>query len=121
MVWYIKTICPDSILLPFVKKEVYINSAYAVADIKLTEYLKKEYNLTVFNILRYVYSNLRADTVEPNLHQIYIIDQKVTEKAKLNDLLKVLEYGSLDIKPNRIVSKLMNTSIEQVKNHLGGI
>ena len=121
MVWYLKTYCPDKILLPLLKREIYINNLYAYADPKLAEFLKREYKTNVKAILSHLYSNIKIEQIADGLHQIYIIDEPFGEKAKLNDLLKILEYGSLDIRPNYIISKVMRMSLLSVKNDLGGI
>lgn len=120
MNYYIKTECDDKTLLTKLRYYISIGKKYIVIDNKLKNVLEKTYKLTVDDIIKYLYKDIRIKEVEPLLHQIYILDESINNKIHLKQALQLLEYGDVDIQPERVVSRLIQRCINQIKGDLGG-
>ncbi len=121
MLWYIKTQCPDDVLLELFRRAIKIENYYnQIYDIKLLKWLKNK-KVNPNNIYKYICRNIRVKEAENNIHQIYINNEVLSKDLTLKELLQMIEYGSVEIKPTKIISRWITRAKRRVQNDLGGI
>ena len=119
MLFYLKTEIPIKLLYPYLKRYINMNS-YNCNNILLNDYLRINYNISLSNTLRELSNNIKITNINNNLIQIYFNKNKIIGKNKLEDILSFLEYGNLDVRPPKLISKIMNNSLIMLNNAIGG-
>ena len=119
MLFYFKTSAPVKTLYPYLKR--YINMcSYNYSNNQLNDYLENNYNVSLPYMLKQLETNVKIANINDTLIQIYFDKNKVVKNTKLEDILEFVEYGNLDIKAPKLVSKILNTSIRMLNNTIGG-
>lgn len=119
MVKYLKTLVNVNLIEALLRRYLKINGYMVTVPTKLAKYLKDEYKINFQDILVEVLNNVRVSRVKDSLVQVYIKDKKMGDTT-LGGLLELLEYGNRNIQPPKIMTKLFNKSLLQVKSYLGG-
>ena len=120
MVKYLKTEVNAKLIEALLIRYINMNKYYVVIPNKLIKFLEENYKLNINYIISEMITNLRVNKVKKDLIQIFTLDKKIGETT-LESLLQLVEYGNRDIPPSNCISKLLNKSLLQVKNYLGGL
>lgn len=121
MLWYIKTCCSNDIIASKLGRYLYLNIHNYKLNNKIKEYIESKYDISIKDIIEYLYKNLRVVNMKEDFHQIYILDETIDNKIQLSSLLNLLEYGNRDIPGTKMISSIINKSLDEVKDDLGGI
>lgn len=120
MFFYLRTSIPANYLSKYINR--YIKMYYpTIYDNTLNNYLLKNYNTNIYNVLNYLLKWTKASNVQPNLVQFYFDNNVYLGNAKLKDIVEFLEYGNLEIKSPKVITKIFNKSISKLKDRLGGV
>ena len=119
MLFYFKTSVPVKTLYPYLKRYIDMCS-YNYSNNQLNDYLENNYGVSLSYMLKQLENNVKITNINDILIQIYFDKNKVIKSNKLEDILEFIEYGNLDIKAPRLVSKILNTSIKMLNNTIGG-
>lgn len=120
MIRYLKTKAQPELILQLLKRYLQMNKYSVIIQNKLVVYLDKNYNITIYYIIDELINNIRVKPVNKELLEIVILNEKI-EDTTLQELLQLVEYGNLDIQPSKAISKLLQKSLNQVSNYLGGV
>ena len=121
MLWYIKTYCSNEIIASKLSRYLYLNIHNYKLNNQVKEYIESKYDISIKDITNYLYKNLRIVNMNEDFHQIYILDETIDDKIRLSSLLNLLEYGNRDIQGTKMISFIINKSLDEVKDDLGGI
>ena len=119
MLFYLKTSVPINTLYPYLKRYIGMCS-YNYSNNQLNDYLENNYSVSLSYILKQLENNVKINSIDDSLIQIYFDKNKVVKNTKLEDILELLEYGNLDIKAPKLISRILNTSINMLQNTIGG-
>ena len=120
MIKYIKTEISSKLVESLLRRYLGLNKRYIVIRNKLTTYLNEKYQLNIYIIIDHLIKDIRVSRLKLDLVQVSIINEKIKDTT-LQELLQLVEYGNRDIPPSRCINKLLNKSLLQVKDYLGGI
>ena len=96
----------------------------------LNKYLINNYNISLTKLLNYIieYITINNITINNNYNNYYslnffyerkeIIIKKRNEPDKilnLSELVSLIEYGNLELQPNRVITKMLNYCKENMK------
>lgn len=119
MIIYFRDILDEEFISKFVP-QIIVSRALLLASSKTThqmnEYLKKNFKLPINDILK----QLKFSTNRVNDTYLLIIDENVFEKSsniRLISLIKLIDYGNLEVKGLNIINK----SIDYVINNIKGL
>lgn len=119
MLFYFKTNVPVKTLYPYLKRYIHMCS-YNYSNNELNDYLENNYTVSLSYVLKQLENNVKINSIDDSLIQIYFDKNKVVKNTKLEDILEFIEYGNLDIKEPKLVSKILNTSIKMLNSTIGG-
>ena len=121
MLFYIKTIMPPNVIAGYLKYYMNMYSYYFKYDsILLNKYLSINYKITLPKALDEITKWVKVTEFKDNLYQVRIDSNYYVGKFKLNDIANLLEYGNLQISAPKIISNLINLSLQKVRNAFGG-
>lgn len=120
MVKYLKTEIDAKLIEALLKRYLQMNKRYVRISVKLIKFLEEEYKLNVNYIINELISNIRVNKVKKDLVQVFVLDKQIGNTT-LSDLIQLIEYGNRDIEPSRCINKILNKSLLQVKDYLGGL
>ena len=119
MLFYFKTKIPVRILYPFLKRYIDISS-YHYTNLLLDNYLKTNYNISLYNILQDIKNNVKISNINDSLIQVYFDKNKMINGNKLEYIISFLEYGNLDVKSPKLISRIITNSLIMLDNEIGG-
>lgn len=114
MLYYMKTRIPPRLVTAILRYYVDTFSHNGNNGL-LNDYLVKNYNTTLGNVLHMLVNNCNVNSVKDNILQIYIDGNRYIGRYKLKDIAQFLEYGNLDIRFPRIISSMINNAIPHIK------
>ena len=120
MIRYLKTKVEPKVVLPLLKRYIQMNKYSVIISDKLSVYLDKNYKITIYYIIDELINCITVKPVKDNLLEIVILNEQI-DKTTLQELIQLVEYGNLEIPPSKAISKLLQKSLTQVSNYLGGI
>lgn len=121
MLFYIKTTMPPNVIAGYLKYYMNMYSYYFKYDsILLNKYLSINYKITLPKALDEITKWVKITEFKANLYQIRIDSNYYVGKFRLNDIANLLEYGNLQINAPKIISNLINLSLQKVRNTFGG-
>lgn len=120
MNFYIKTSVKPSTIQPYLKHYMNTFNKLYIPDKKLLEILHKDYAVSFKGLSSKIIKQVRVEQCSKNLVRIYFLNCNI-KNHQINNILSLLEYGCLDIKPARLISKLMSASIAATKRAIGDI
>ena len=121
MTIYFKTMLSPQIVKPFIRNSMlFYSSFYTTKNVNVDLYLKRNYDVSIEDVLIGFIKNLKVNRVKDTLLQIYCDNHSYIKGRNLNELISFLEYGNLEIQPPKIMFKFLNSSLKRTKNILGG-
>ena len=120
MIKYLNTTQDPKIIESIVKYYLNLNKNSVIISDKLKNYLDENFQITLNEILDLLIINVRVSKVEQDIVSIYILNIPVGD-SKLETILQLIEFGNRDIPQTNQISKLLNKTITQTENRLGGI
>lgn len=120
MLKYVKTSISPKLYLTLLRYELKINKSSVKVSNKVNNTLVQYYHTNLTDVLNAIIKSVRCANVKKNLLQVYILDSMIGEH-KLSEIIRFLDYGSLDVSAAKIISKYVNEAILLTKSYLGGI
>lgn len=118
MNFYVKTELEPSLYLKCLKYRLKYLSTGIILRKNIINELKDKYNTSLKEIIQSILKNIRCSEVAKNLKQIYFLNDSI-KNSTLNELIKFLEYGSLEITSPRTISKYIKKAIILTKDDIG--
>lgn len=119
MLFYIKTSVPVNTIYPYLKRYINLYSYYYKNN-SLDNYLVNNYNVSLKYILKQLENNVKIDNINNSFIQVYFDKNKIINNKRLENIIQFLEYGDLNVKSPQLISKIINKSLTELTNNLGG-
>lgn len=120
MISYLTTEIPAQIVEPIIKYYLNLNKRSVFITDKLNRYLVETCEVDLAGVLDKLISNIKVSQIEKSLLSIYILNESIGEST-LEDILQLIEFGNRDFPPTNQITKLLNKSISQTEDRLGGV
>ena len=119
MIKYLKTAVKNDLISYMIKNHMKSNMYIASSLVSDKEkiYIEKTYKVDLNKILSEFIDSIRVVRINSDILEIYSLNIGTTS---LNKLIQLLEFGNRNIKQTRCISKLLDKSIESVKEYIGG-
>lgn len=121
MVYYLRTSIPINVVKTLMGRYILQEKNKFNKNYLLNSYISKNFNTSIDEIFMYLATYFKVSSVEKNQLQIYCDQNVYLGKRKLEYITRFLEYGNLDIESPKIISRMMQGVIKNIKNDLGGI
>ena len=121
MVYYLRTSVPANVVKILMGRYILQEKSKFNKNYLLNSYISKNFNTSIDEIFMYFATYFKVSSVEKNQLQIYCDQNIYLGKRKLEYITRFLEYGNLDIEAPKIISRMMQGVIKNIKNDLGGI
>ena len=121
MIKYLKTAVKNDLISymikNYMKSNMYIASSLVSDKEKI--YIEETYKVDLNKILSEFIDAIRVVRINNDILEVYSLDKPIGTTS-LNKLIQLLEFGNRNIKQTRCISKLLDKSIESVKEYIGG-
>lgn len=112
MVYYLKSVYAPKDILSYLKYRLnFISWPYRSRNSLLNDYLLQKYKINLNTVLGAVISNLKVNQIGSNQYQCYLDSNATLNGYRVIDLAQLVEYGNLEIKPNKLISKIITAGL----------
>lgn len=117
MVFYFKSSIPSTFIQPLIHR--YISMEMGGYKNNLVDsYLKKNYRVDLKTVVNNINFYCKIADFKDNALSIYWNNNICVGSSDLGTLIKLLEYGNLDIPPLKLISRSFTNIIIGIKNRL---
>lgn len=117
MVFYFKSDISSKFIQPLIHRYISMEMS-GYKNNSLDNYLKKNYNTNLKNVINNINFYCRVTDFKDNLLSIYWNNNINIGNNNLDTLIKLLEYGNLDIPPLKLISNSFVNIVKNIKNRL---
>lgn len=117
MVFYFKSNISSKFIQPLIHRYISMEMNNYKNN-SIDNYLKKNYNVDLKTVMNNINFYCRVTDFKANVVSIYWNNNINIGNSNLDTLIKLLEYGNLNIPPLNLISKSFTNIIRNIKNRL---
>lgn len=117
MVFYFKSNIPSKFIQPLIHRYISMETGYYKNNF-VDSYLKNNYGVDLKTVMNNINFYCKVADVKDNVLSVYWNNNISVGSGDLDTLIKLLEYGNLDIPPLNLISKSFTNIIRGIKNRV---